>query len=338
MILQALIGVLLLVCFVVIGVLIKRVRTKDEGNKLAATLAPYIDREYFKKLEESEAEEKAMGIQTDKNAALTKFSKIIEKLNLFKAHSDKIALKLSAAGMKWRASEWLTMQLGIAVFFFFLGTAFGAILWGRNFMMGAIPGLFIGWMLPSMVLAMKKSGRQKAFSGQLVDTLGLISNSLKAGYSFLQAVEMVSKEAPMPTKEEFQRLLREHSLGLPLDDAMDAMAKRMQSPDFDLTVTVVLIQRQIGGNLAEILENIAATIRERIKLIGTIKALTAQGKMGGMVITALPTGLFGIMYLLNPDVMGMLFKKTLGWILIAVGFIMQGLGAFVIMNMLNVEM
>lgn len=332
-------GAILLVCFVVIAVLVKRVRTRDTGeSKLDRVLAPYIDKEYFRKLEQLEAEEAAMGLEKRRQGnALQSLGKILEKLVVLEGYRTKLALKISAAGMKWRSGEFLTLMIAIGLFNFFLGMAIGQIMWKNPLIVGVPLGV-MGFQAPSFYLGFRKSGRQASFQGQLVDTLGLISNSLKAGYSFLQAIEMAAREAPEPTREEFQRLVRENSLGMPLDDAMEAMARRMESDDFNLTVTVVLIQRQIGGNLAEILDSIAATIRERIKLIGTISALTAQGKMGGIVITALPTGLFGIMYFLNPDVMGMLFKETVGWILIVIGLMMQGMGAFVIKNMLNVEL
>lgn len=333
------IGVVILIFIAVIITLVKKVRTKDDGlTKLDKTLAPYIDKEYFSKMEKAQAEDIVMGIEKSKQgSALANVGKIIERLVVFEGYRAKLALKISAAGMKWRASEFLTMMLGIGGFMFLTGMAIGQLVWHNALIVGVPLGVF-GYMLPGFVLGFKKSSRQAAFQGQLVDTLGLISNSLKAGYSFLQAVEMTAREAPMPTREEFQRLVRENALGMPIDEALEAMGKRLESNDFDLTVTVVLIQRQIGGNLAEILDSIAATIRERIKLIGTISALTAQGKMGGMVITALPTGLFGIMYFMNPDVMGMLFKSTLGWILIGIGFFMQFLGGMVIKGMLNVEM
>jgi tight adherence protein B len=336
---KILIGVALLVCIGVIVVLVKKARTRDDGtSKLDKILAPYIDREYFQKLEQIEAEAAALGIDTKKKPnTLANLGKIVERLVILQGYRDKIGLKIAAAGMKWRSSEYLTLMMIIGVFCFLLGSAIGKILWNNPLLVGVPLGVF-GYWVPLLVLGFKKSGRQSAFQGQLVDTLGLISNSLKAGYSFLQAVEMASREAPMPTREEFQRLVRENALGMPIDEAMEAMARRMESDDFNLTVTVVLIQRQIGGNLAEILDSIAATIRERMKLIGTIKALTAQGKMGGIVITGLPTGLFAIMYFLNPDVMGMLFQEKVGWILIGIGLFMQGLGAFVIKNMLNVEM
>ncbi|RMH59642.1 MAG: secretion system protein [Candidatus Hydrogenedentota bacterium] len=328
----------LLVCVIVMLLLVRKIRRGEEENRLTSTLAPYIDREYFQKLEELEAQQEAMGLQKEKEPTLlSKVGSILERVVLFEGYRQSLALRLAQAGMKWRASEYLTLMLGVAVFSFFFGFALGKILWD-NPLLAAIPCGLLGFWIPSLVVSMKKKARQKAFQDQLVDTLGLISNSLKAGYSFLQAVEMVSREAPYPTNEEFQRLIKENQLGLPIDEAMEAMAQRLESEDFNLTVTVVLIQRQIGGNLAEILDNIAATIRERIKLIGTINALTAQGKMGGMVITGLPFGLFGIMYLLNPDVMGMLFKDKLGWVLIIIGLIMQSLGAFVIINMLKVEL
>lgn len=338
-------GAFLLVCLVVIAVLVKRVRTRDSGEtKLDRVLAPYIDKEYFRKLEQLENEEAALGLEArKKGGALQSIGGIIEKLVVLEGYRAKLTLKLAAAGMKWRSGEYLTLMMSVGLFCFFLGLAIGQIMWSNPLLAG-VPLGFFGYQAPSFYLGFKKSGRQAAFQGQLVDTLGLISNSLKAGYSFLQAIEMTSREAPEPTREEFSRLVRENSLGMPIDEAMEAMGRRMESEDFNLTVTVVLIQRQIGGNLAEILESIAATIRERIKLIGTIKALTAQGKMGGIVITALPTGLFGIMYFLNPDVMGMMFHypdgstSIAGMVLIAIGLLMQGMGAFVIKNMLNVEM
>jgi tight adherence protein B len=335
---QLLVGIVLFICLGVVAILVKKVKTKDDGlSKLERTLAPYIDKEYFQKLEQIDAEDAALGIDKRKKSALADIAKVLEKVNFFESYRQSLALKIQAAGMKWRASEFLTMMLIIGAFCFLLGMAIGKIVWNNPFLVG-VPLSLVGFFFPSLILGFKKSGRQSAFQGQLVDTLGLISNSLKAGYSFLQAVELASREAPTPTREEFQRMLRENSLGMPIDDAMESMGKRMESSDFDLTVTVILIQRQIGGNLAEILDSIAATIRERIKLIGTISALTAQGKMGGIVITALPTGLFGIMYFLNPDVMGMLFQETIGWILIAIGLIMQAMGGFVIKSMLNVEM
>jgi tight adherence protein B len=335
---QLLVGVVLFICLGVVAILIKKVKTKDDGlSKLERTLAPYIDKEYFQKLEQVDAEDAALGIDNRKKSALANVAKILEKVNFFEGYRQSLALKIQAAGMKWRASEFLTLMMIIGAFCLLLGMAIGKIVWNNPFLVG-VPLSLVGFFFPSFILGFKKSGRQSAFQGQLVDTLGLISNSLKAGYSFLQAVELASREAPSPTREEFQRMLRENSLGMPIDDAMESMGKRMESSDFDLTVTVILIQRQIGGNLAEILDSIAATIRERIKLIGTISALTAQGKMGGIVITALPTGLFGIMYFLNPDVMGMLFQETIGWILIVIGLIMQAMGGFVIKSMLNVEM
>ncbi|MBL4890147.1 MAG: type II secretion system F family protein [Candidatus Lindowbacteria bacterium] len=319
-------------------VLIKRFKAAGEGSHLDEILAPYVETDYHEKLEEANAEEAALGLtKEDDKGALTKVSKIVERIVLFQGYRDNLAIKISQAGMKWRASEYLTLMMGVGGFSFFLGLAFGAIMFGNMLLVG-IPMGVMGFFFPSFVLGIKKSGRQAKFQGQLVDNLGLISNSLKAGYSFLQAVELVSREAPSPSKDEFARMIREHSLGMPLDDAMDAMAERLESDDFSLTVTVVLIQRQVGGNLAEILENIATTIRERIKLVGTINALTAQGKMGGMVITGLPFGLYGIMYFMNPDVMGMLFQHLYGYVLIVIGLIMQGMGAFVIYSMLQVEL
>lgn len=325
-------GLFLLLSFVGMIVYLRKFLGREKGNPLAAQLAPYVEAGYFERLEE-EARRAAAESEEEHGATLfQRLSFVVGRLVFFQGTQEALAKKISAAGMKWRPAEFLTLKLAAA----FLGFVLGM---GTLRLWVALLAALVGWKVPDVVLAMKKKKRQRMFQDQLVDTLNLISNSLKAGYSFLQSVEMVSKEAPAPTSEEFGRVVRENSMGMPIDEALEALANRMESPDLDLTVTVVLITREIGGNLAEILENIAGTIRERIRLKGQISALTAQGKMGGVVISALPFGLYFVMHLMNPEVMSMLYKvKPHGYALIVVGLFMQALGIAVIMKMVNIDL
>ncbi len=312
----------------------KKTFTKhEEKNLLAELIAPHVDADYYRRLEEeAKAGAEASALEQKNVTFFQKVAVIIGHLFLFQGYQASLTRKIGQAGMKWKASEYLTLQLGTTCLGFFLGIV-TLRLWV------AIITATLGFVVPLLSLWMKKRGRQKKFQAQLVDTLNLVANSLKAGYSFLQSVEMVAKESQPPTNEEYARVVRENSMGMPIDDALEALAARMESPDLDLTVTVVLITRQIGGNLAEILESIAATIRERLQLKGQIAALTAQGKMGGVVISALPFGLYGIMHMLNPEVMSLLYlEKPFGWAMIAVGVFMQTLGIIVILNMVNIEM
>ncbi len=184
---------------------------------------------------------------------------------------------------------------------------------------------------------MQQKKRQKLFQEQLEGSLTLTSNCLKSGYSFLQAVEMVARESPQPTSIEFYKILRETALGLPLEDALTKLAQRMESDDFDLLITSFIIQRQTGGNLAEILDNIGTTIRERVRLKGEISALTAMGKMSGGVVSTLPIALAILLYFMNPDYLIPFFASTLGRVMIGVGVIMMGLGIFVIKKIITIE-
>lgn len=334
---NVLLGVLLLIALVGIGVAIRRLvkPPKTTAAVLKETLAPYLDQDYFRRLDEEAAALAALGAEAQKASFRERMSEAVGNIVLFRGIQAKHAKNLALAGVRMRANEFILIKCALAVIGFALGLAVSFRVW-----VGMIVG-FVGWLLPNMVLKMRVSARRKAFQGQLLDALIQMSNGLRAGYSFLQAMEAVAREMPPPVSEEFSRVTREISLGKPVDDALIDLAERMVSKDLDFVVTVIQIQRQIGGNLSEILDSVAATIRERLRLMGQIRALTAQGKMGGIVIAALPFGLFIIMYLLNPEVQGSLFTvepRIVGWIMIAVGLIMQAIGAFVIKKMVVIEM
>lgn len=195
----------------------------------------------------------------------------------------------------------------------------------------------IGSIVPFVWLRLKSWNRLRVFNTQMLDTLLLLSNAIKAGYSLLQAMEMISRESPPPMGKEFARVVRETSLGVTVEDALVNMKDRVPSDDLDLMVTVVLIQRQIGGNLSEILDKIAHVIRERARIMGQISTLTAQGRISGLVIGLMPVGLGCIINLINPGYIGVLFTDPKGPYLIGLGILLEAIGFFVIWKIIDIE-
>lgn len=240
--------------------------------------------------------------------------------------------KLTQAGMPLRSSEFMVIWFAIVL----LGLLGGFIFSDGKLLIALLSGIG-GYYGPLLYLRIKIQKRAKAFNDQLGDTLILIANSLRTGYSFMQAIDMVSREMPPPISVEFGRTLQEMNFGASAEDALNNMAKRVDSDDLDLVITVVLIQRQIGGNLAEILDSITGTIRERIRIKGQIKTLTAQGRISGLVIGSLPFGLALIIYAMNPEYMSLLFTTTAGKMMLGGAIASQVLGALAIRKIINIE-
>ena len=240
--------------------------------------------------------------------------------------------KLLQAGLPLRSSEFMAIWTIVGL----LGPVTGFLFSGGKILFVLLGGVAGGYG-PYLYLRMKIKRRAKAFNDQLGDTLVLMANSLRTGYSFLQAVDMVSREMPPPISREFGRTLQEMNFGVSTEDAMHNMAKRVDSDDLDLVITVVLIQRQVGGNLAEIMENIAGTIRERVRIKGQIKTLTAQGRISGLVIGGMPFGLALMIYVINPEYMKLLFTTPLGKTMLVGALISEILGAVVIRKIIDIE-
>jgi tight adherence protein B len=181
----------------------------------------------------------------------------------------------------------------------------------------------------------------KAFNDQLGDTITLMANGLRSGYSLLMAMEAVGSEMPSPISEEFSRVVREVSLGVPTDRAMNNLHRRIPSDDLELMITAININHEVGGNLSEILEIIGGVIRERVRIQGEIKTLTAQGMMSGYVISFLPIVLGLLLFAMNQEYLGrMIFPgetQPCGWIMVGVGLIMIGLGFAAIMKVVKIE-
>src|SRR5205814_6395068 len=162
-----------------------------------------------------------------------------------------------------------------------------------------IAGIAVGFFAPDWYVKFRMGKRIKSFNEQLGDTIGLLANSLRSGYSLLQSMELVSRESPDPIGAEFKRVVREVGLGLSPQDALNNLLRRMPSEDLDLLITAINIQYEVGGNLAQILETIGHTIRERVRIKGEIQVLTAQGRISAYVITGLPIVLTSVITLSN---------------------------------------
>ncbi len=195
----------------------------------------------------------------------------------------------------------------------------------------------VGAFLPIFYIKIKKGKRIKAFEAQLGDTLIMMCNGLRSGFSFQQAMENVANDMPAPIGVEFGRVCNEIRFGATLDDALNNMVDRVKSADLMLVVSAVLIQRTTGGNLSEILSTISETIRDRIKIKGEISAITAQGRMSGMIIGALPICIAAILMVINPDYMSTFFTTTAGNIMLAVSVVMEVLGFFAIRKVVTIE-
>ncbi|MGO9178364.1 MAG: type II secretion system F family protein [Candidatus Limnocylindrales bacterium] len=239
------------------------------------------------------------------SAALASLNKGLEGRDF----GANLARDIARADLHLKVSEyiaiWAAAILGIPLLMILLSpfvTVFSSPL---AWVIGAI----IGFILPRIWLGRRRAGRLKAFNGQLPDTITLIANALRAGSSFLQAVELVVRETRPPISTEFGRVIREVNLGLPFDQALENMLRRVRSDDLELMVTAISIQHQVGGNLAEILDSIAFTIRERVRIKGEIRTLTAQQRMSGYVVAFLPIGLTAILFVIAPNFMQPMFRK-----------------------------
>ena len=212
---------------------------------------------------------------------------------------QNISKQLAQADLKLKVGEYLALVV-IAI----CGVAFVAWWFGGRSIISAIIGGVVGFFIPGFYVNRQKGKRLLRFDEQLADMLNLMVNGLRAGYSTMQALEAVSRELPPPISDEFHRVVQEMQLGIPMERALDNLWRRIPSSDLDFVITAMNVQRETGGNLSEILENISHTIRERVKLKGEIRVLTAQVVFSGRFLSALPLLLlFGIYFLNRPYIM-----------------------------------
>lgn len=223
---------------------------------------------------------------------------------------QKTERELARAGLSLHAAEYLALRIILIIIF--APVVFSL----SGSMLMAVLAAFAAALLPPFFVKSAQHKRVVQFNNQLGDALTVMANSLRAGFSFMQAADTVSKEMPAPLALEFSRLLREIKLGVTMEDALQNMLERVNSRDLELLITAVKIQRQVGGNLAEILDNIGETIRERIRLKNELKTLTAQGRISGLIIGLLPVLIVAVVSLINPGYMLTLITNPLGPLLL----------------------
>jgi tight adherence protein B len=250
-----------------------------------------------------------------------------------------IKSELARADLKLTVGEYLALHVILA----FAGFGLGWFL-GGSWFVGLVAGVGGAILIPRSYVGYMQGDRLKKFDGQLGDMLNLVVNGLRAGYSSMQALESVSRELPAPISVEFKRVVQEIQLGIPQEQALANLTRRIPSPDLDFVVTAINVQREVGGNLAEILDTISATIRERVRIKGEIETLTAQGQMTGYVISFLPIGLSFFLYLVNPTYMGQVFGPPImfgipicGVIMICTALGLIGSGFFIVQKIVDIQ-
>jgi len=275
----------------------------------------------------------------DAKAAKGALSEWVNKRVEKSSFGGGIAKNLARADMKFKPGEFIFFIVILAVV---LGTT-AFILVGTemyykigSFLLGAGAGVVV----PIIYLRSQQGKRLAKFNDQLSDMLNLVVNGLRAGYSTMQAMEAVSRELPPPISEEFRRVVQEMQLGLPMDKALDNLIRRIPSEDLDFVITAINVQREVGGPLAEILDTIAFTIRERIRIKGEIRVMVSQVVMSGRILSGVPFAIFVLLWFVNPHYMGEFFlpeNLTCGLIALGVGVFMIVIGYFVMMKIADIQ-
>ncbi|HEX8599565.1 MAG TPA: type II secretion system F family protein [Chloroflexia bacterium] len=283
------------------------------------------------KAEEKKQEKKGFSLGIGDSAMAAKVEKSVGK----QGYGKNVQKKLAQADLKLTLLELMLIKVALML----VGLAVGMYLGRGGALQIVLFGLFgmvVGFFGLDWYVKFRISKRLKDFNAQLGDTISLMANSLRSGYSLLQSMELVSREAPDPIGAEFKRVVREVGLGLSAQDSLNNLLRRMPSDDLDLLITAINIQYEVGGNLAQILDTISHTIRERVRIKGEISVLTAQGRMSGYLITALP-GLIGVVVsVINPTYMSVIFEFP--WVIMPIcGGIMVFVGFLIIRKIVNIE-
>jgi tight adherence protein B len=245
------------------------------------------------------------------------------------AYFKRIAVLLERADISMRAAEFAAIQAGAVILLFFIGLILG---------LGLIVPLVlaaIGAFVPEFVVRRKSNKRRKNFEDQLGDTLGAVASSLRAGQSFQQAMSTIALDGPEPMASEFQRVETETRLGRPADEALQAMANRLASKNFEFVVLAVNIQRQVGGSLSDILDMVSDTVRGRVQFARKVKALTAMGRASAYVLVGMPIILFVMIFLVDRAYVRPLWADSAGHIMVLIGAVSMGLGGLVCRKIVN---
>ena len=248
---------------------------------------------------------------------LVRISKSLQQADSQLKPSDFLALRVALAG------------LGFAVPYLFLGGVMGLLI--------AVAVAIVGYQAPHIWVNRRGKARSKKLEEQLPEALTMISNSLKAGFGLLQSLSLAIEQLSHPIATELGQTVHETNIGSSIDEAFLDLSERCESYDLDLVVTAILVQRSSGGNLAEILSNVAATMRERVRIRNEITTLTAQQMMTGVVIGLLPVGVGGLFLLVSPDYISPLFTETIGKVMLGAAIVLESVGIMVIQRIMDIE-
>ncbi len=312
-----LLGGVVTIGLLLVGALVTGLAGRSELERLEERLSPE-EREVMEAQRRVTREERLAGL-----------NKQLERTTWW----ENLRWGLSRAGLRLKPTEYIALRI-LAVI---LGTFLGYVLGGRTLLFTLL-GFGVGLFGFGYYIKFLQRRRLQQFNAQLVDTLNLVINGLRAGFSLLQALDSVAKEMPPPISEEFRRVVQEVQIGIPMDQALDNLVKRMPSEDLDMVITAMKIQREVGGPLTEILESTVHTIRERIRIQGEIRTLTAQVRYSGMILALMPIFLFLIIYRIAPDYAGEFLRNGLcGYLMMGVGLMLIGVGYFAMQRIAQIE-
>jgi tight adherence protein B len=311
------IGGILLIIVLIIGVIVS---SNSERVLVEKRLAQYLD-----------DDDKHSSERDAQRSVITDWvSKRVEKTS----YGDRIARSLSRADIKFKVGEYfLLIVVSILVG--------GLLAWflGNRLLVSAGIGAIAGAVAPGMYVKSQQKKRLQKFNDQLSDMLNLMVNGLRAGYSTMQAMEAISKELPAPICDEFRRVIQEMQIGIAMEAALDNLLRRIPSEDLDFVITAINVQREVGGNLSEILDNISFTIRERVRIKGEVRVLTSQVRTSGSVLSLIPFFLTLVLWFLNPTY---LMSVTQGGPILTAAIICVVLGLiftsyFIMMKIADIE-
>jgi tight adherence protein B len=275
---------------------------------------------------------------TKKKSQSTEITDWLTRRVVKSSWGDRISKELAQADLKLKPGEFVVLIAGSSIGVGILGWIVGS----QSLLLGAV-GAVVGIFLPRMYVQNQKNRRLSKFNNQLGDMLGLMVNGLRAGYSVMQAMEAVSKELAPPICDEFRRVVQEIQLGVTTEKALDNLLRRIPSDDLDLVITAMNVQREVGGNLAEILDTISHTIRERVRIKGEISVLTAQMRISGLLLSLLPVGLLLVLYVINrPYIMTIFAPKNntpfpCGFVALGVSGLLIVVGYFVMQKIAKID-
>jgi tight adherence protein B len=238
---------------------------------------------------------------------------------------------LERAGLTLNAKEYLVLRVVVSAV---LTAVLMAVVPIPFLALGGIP---LGFFATGFWVKRRKVSRLHKMEAQLIELLQMLASGLRAGFGLLQALEAAAEQTPPPLQVEIRRTLRDTAMGASVEQALTSLNERVGSPDFDIVITAILIQRSVGGNLAEILDNVAHTMRERERIRGEIRTLTSQQRLTGYVIGGIPIGLLGIFSVINPEFTGLLFTDPLGRMMFGAAMVSELIGFAVIQKIVDIE-